>query len=224
MINRFDNNSIYASKTFFLNQLHNSLTNLCFSSQLGGSTTHKYDLRDGGLLKEEVILRKSSENRHYTDGDGVRDSIVMGNLSGGFLDNLGKLSLINEIWYNASQGAAFGKNPWLTLASILLFFFSPLCHLSSLYTFFSPAVFSSCDGCLPTLSRHTLPWLGCLSGVSSFSQSTATSYSLSSRARTQSEDINDVLQNLDSVLLGEWTRKQPAMCQERVLWNRNILS
>uniref|UniRef100_A0A8C1R290 Integrin beta n=1 Tax=Cyprinus carpio TaxID=7962 RepID=A0A8C1R290_CYPCA len=91
----------------------------------GGSTTHRYDLRDGGLLKEEVILRKRSENRHYTDDDGVRDSIIMGNLSGGFLDSL---------------------------------------------------------------------------GVSSFSQSTTTSYSLSSRARTQSEDINDTLQNLDSVL------------------------
>lgn len=54
-----------------------------------------YDVRDGGLLREEVTLRKRSENRHYTDGDGVRDSIVMGNLSGGFLDNLGKVSLID---------------------------------------------------------------------------------------------------------------------------------
>uniref|UniRef100_A0A671PTS2 Integrin beta n=1 Tax=Sinocyclocheilus anshuiensis TaxID=1608454 RepID=A0A671PTS2_9TELE len=68
--------------------LNCSVTNRCFLSQSGGSTTHGYDLRDGGLLKEEVILRKRSENRHYTDGDGVRDSIVMGNLSGGFLDNL----------------------------------------------------------------------------------------------------------------------------------------
>lgn len=64
-------------------------------SQSGGSTTHRYDVRDGGLLKEEVTLRKRSENRHYTDSDGVRDSIVMGNLSGGFLDNLGKMSLID---------------------------------------------------------------------------------------------------------------------------------
>ncbi|XP_067270325.1 integrin beta-4 isoform X2 [Pseudorasbora parva] len=102
---------------------HSSSTT--YISGKGGSTTHRYDLRDGGLLKEEVTLRKRSENRHYTDGDGVRDSIVMGNLSGGFLDSL---------------------------------------------------------------------------GVSSFSQSTTTSYSLSSRARTQSEDINDALQNLDSVL------------------------
>uniref|UniRef100_A0A673LTW4 Integrin beta n=1 Tax=Sinocyclocheilus rhinocerous TaxID=307959 RepID=A0A673LTW4_9TELE len=72
---------------------HSSTTT--YISGKGGSTTHRYDLRDGGLLKEEVILRKRSENRHYTDGDGVRDSIVMGNLSGGFLDNLGKLSLID---------------------------------------------------------------------------------------------------------------------------------
>uniref|UniRef100_A0A671PA59 Integrin beta n=1 Tax=Sinocyclocheilus anshuiensis TaxID=1608454 RepID=A0A671PA59_9TELE len=83
-------------------------------------------------------------------------------------------------------------NPTLLFLPLMPFVFS--LHL------FSPAVFSSCDGCLPTLSRHTLPWLGCLSGVSSFSQSTTTSYSLSSRARTQSEDINDALQNLDSVL------------------------
>ncbi|KAK9970945.1 hypothetical protein ABG768_026847 [Culter alburnus] len=100
---------------------HSSTTT--YISGKGGSTTHRYDIRDGGLLTEEVTLRKRSENRHYTEGDGVRDSIVMGNLSGGFLDNL---------------------------------------------------------------------------GVSSFS--TTTSYSLSSRARTQSEDINDALQNLDSVL------------------------
>ncbi|XP_067250634.1 integrin beta-4 isoform X2 [Chanodichthys erythropterus] len=100
---------------------HSSTTT--YISGKGGSTTHRYDVRDGGLLTEEVTLRKRSENRHYTEGDGVRDSIVMGNLSGGFLDNL---------------------------------------------------------------------------GVSSFSSTT--SYSLSSRARTQSEDINDALQNLDSVL------------------------
>uniref|UniRef100_A0A672P4Q5 Integrin beta n=1 Tax=Sinocyclocheilus grahami TaxID=75366 RepID=A0A672P4Q5_SINGR len=94
-------------------------------------------------------------------------------------------------------------NPTLLFLPLMPFVFS--------LHFFSPAVFSSCDGCLPTLSRHTLPyptlpWLGCLSGVSSFSQSTTTSYSLSSRARTQSEDINDALQNLDSVLQGEVKR------------------
>ncbi|KAG1972039.1 integrin beta-4 isoform X1 [Pimephales promelas] len=103
---------------------HSSSTTY-ISGKGGSATTHRYDLRDGGLLKEEVILRKRSDNRHYTDSDGVRDSIVMGNLPGGFLDTL---------------------------------------------------------------------------GGSSFSQSTTTSYSLSSRARTQSEDINDALLNLDSVL------------------------
>ncbi|XP_057212095.1 integrin beta-4 isoform X1 [Triplophysa rosa] len=99
---------------------HSSTTT--YISGKGGSTTHRFD---GGLLRDEVTLRKRSENRHYTDNDGVRDSIVMGNLSGGFLDNI---------------------------------------------------------------------------GVSSFSQSTTTNYSMSSRTRTQSEDINDALQNLDMVL------------------------
>ncbi|XP_073675885.1 integrin beta-4 isoform X2 [Garra rufa] len=65
---------------------HSSTTT--YISGKGGSTTHTYDLRDGGLHKEEVIMRKRSDNRHYTDSDGVRDSIVMGNLSGGFLDKL----------------------------------------------------------------------------------------------------------------------------------------
>ncbi|XP_026103225.1 integrin beta-4-like isoform X1 [Carassius auratus] len=115
--------STYSHSTPRLGGTNNSSTTMYISGK-GGSTTHRYDLRDGGLLKEEVILRKRSENRHYTDSDGTRDSIVMGNLSAGFLDNL---------------------------------------------------------------------------GVSSFSQSTTASYSLSSRARTQSEDINDALQNLDGV-------------------------
>ncbi|XP_005166847.1 integrin beta-4 isoform X3 [Danio rerio] len=114
----------YSHSTPRTNVTNNSSTTTYISGK-GGSTTHRYDVRDGGLLKEDVILRKRSENRHYTEGDGVRDSIVMGNLSGGLLDNL---------------------------------------------------------------------------GVSSFSQTTSTSYSLSSRARTQSEDINDALLNLDSVL------------------------
>ncbi|XP_050972902.1 integrin beta-4 isoform X2 [Labeo rohita] len=65
---------------------HSSTTT--YISGKGGSTTHTYDLRDGGLLTEEVIMRKRSDNRHYTDSDGVRDSIVMGNLSGGILDKL----------------------------------------------------------------------------------------------------------------------------------------
>ncbi|XP_065104464.1 integrin beta-4 isoform X2 [Paramisgurnus dabryanus] len=99
-----------------------STSTTTYISGKGGSTSHRFD---GGLLKEEVTMRKRSDNRHYTDNDGVRDSIVMGNLTGGFLESL---------------------------------------------------------------------------GVSSFSQSTSTSYSMSSRARTQSEDINDALQNLDMVL------------------------
>ncbi|XP_051524171.1 integrin beta-4-like isoform X2 [Myxocyprinus asiaticus] len=112
---------------------HSSTTT--YISGKGGSTSQRYNSNmDSGLLKEEVTLRKRSDNRHYTDNDGVRDSIVMGNLSGGFLDNL---------------------------------------------------------------------------GVSSFSQSTTTSYSMSSRARTQSEDINDALLNLDRVL--QETRFSPGV-------------
>uniref|UniRef100_A0A672NNZ7 Integrin beta n=1 Tax=Sinocyclocheilus grahami TaxID=75366 RepID=A0A672NNZ7_SINGR len=80
--------STYSHSTPRPGVTNNSSTTTYISGK-GGSTTHGYDLRDGGLLKEEVILRKRSENRHYTDGDGVRDSIVMGNLSGGILDNLG---------------------------------------------------------------------------------------------------------------------------------------
>ncbi|KAI4897175.1 hypothetical protein NFI96_015221 [Prochilodus magdalenae] len=79
----------------------------------------------GGLHTEDVILRKRSENRTYYDNDGVRDSIVMGDLTGGFSDLLGN---------------------------------------------------------------------------SSFSQTTTTSYSLSSNVRNHAEDINDALQNLDRVL------------------------
>ncbi|XP_051508878.1 integrin beta-4-like isoform X1 [Myxocyprinus asiaticus] len=112
---------------------HSSTTT--YISGKGGSTSQRYNINmDGGLLKEEVTLRKRSDNRHYTDNDGVRDSIVMGNLSGGFLEN---------------------------------------------------------------------------QGVSSFSQSTTTSYSMSSRARTQSEDINDALLNLDRVL--QETRFNPGV-------------
>ncbi|XP_051759499.1 integrin beta-4 isoform X2 [Ctenopharyngodon idella] len=58
---------------------HSSTTT--YISGKGGLTTHT-------CIHDEVTLRKRSENRHYTDGDGVRDSIVMGNLSGGFLDSL----------------------------------------------------------------------------------------------------------------------------------------
>ncbi|XP_059379131.1 integrin beta-4-like isoform X2 [Carassius carassius] len=79
--------STYSHSTPRLGVNNNSSTTAYISGK-GGSTTHRYDLRDGGLLKEEVILRKRSVNRHYTESDGTRDSIVMGNLSAGFLDNL----------------------------------------------------------------------------------------------------------------------------------------
>lgn len=42
------------------------------------------------IQMEDVILRKRSENRTYYDNDGVRDSIVMSDLTGGFSDILSK--------------------------------------------------------------------------------------------------------------------------------------
>ncbi|XP_062855505.1 integrin beta-4 isoform X2 [Trichomycterus rosablanca] len=86
----------------------------------------------GGLLTEDVIMRKRSDNRNYYETDNVRDSIVMGEVTDGF--------------------------------------------------------------------SSVLTGGGILSGGSSFSQTTATGYSLSSRVRDQSEDISEALQNLDRVL------------------------
>lgn len=39
---------------------------------------------------EDVILRKRSENRTYYDNDGIRDSIVMSDLTAGFVDVISK--------------------------------------------------------------------------------------------------------------------------------------
>ncbi|TRY64974.1 hypothetical protein DNTS_024646 [Danionella cerebrum] len=115
--------STYSHSTPRPNVANYSSTSTSVSGK-GASTTQTLDIREGGF-QEEVMLRKRSENRHYTDGDGVRDSIVMGDLSSGFLDKL---------------------------------------------------------------------------GVSSFSQTASSSYSLSSRSHTQTEDINDALLNLESVI------------------------
>lgn len=46
--------------------------------------------RKHNIHAEDVILRKRSENRAYYDNDGVRDSIVMSDLTGGFSDVLSK--------------------------------------------------------------------------------------------------------------------------------------
>lgn len=62
---------------------------------------------------------------------------------------------------------------------------------------------------------------GALSGGSSFSQNTTTSYSLTSHLHNRSDDINEALQNLDRVLQGEWIWNQPnPNCgAETPLWN-----
>lgn len=46
--------------------------------------------RKHDIHTEDVILRKRSENRAYYDNDGVRDSIVMSDLTGGFSSVLSK--------------------------------------------------------------------------------------------------------------------------------------
>lgn len=50
---------------------------------------YKQDMVRGGTHTTDVIMRKRSENRGYTD-ENIRDSIVMGELSSKFSD-LGKL-------------------------------------------------------------------------------------------------------------------------------------
>ncbi|XP_026882727.2 integrin beta-4 isoform X1 [Electrophorus electricus] len=71
-------------------------------SSKGGSMPRRHDLQlGGGLQTEEVILRKRSENRAYYD-DGVRDSIVMGDLTSGFSDILGGSSFSQATTTNYS--------------------------------------------------------------------------------------------------------------------------
>ncbi|KAF7695735.1 hypothetical protein HF521_007458 [Silurus meridionalis] len=59
-----------------------STTNTYITSK-GDSVPRKHDIHT-----EDVILRKRSENRNYYDSDGIRDSIVMSDLTGGFSDIL----------------------------------------------------------------------------------------------------------------------------------------
>ncbi|XP_060788647.1 integrin beta-4 isoform X2 [Neoarius graeffei] len=58
-------------------------TTMTYITNKGGSVPRKHDIHT-----EDVILRKRSENRTYYDNDGVRDSIVMSDLTGGFSDSL----------------------------------------------------------------------------------------------------------------------------------------
>lgn len=62
---------------------------------------------------------------------------------------------------------------------------------------------------------------GALSGGSSFSQTTTTSYSLNSHLHNRSDDINEALQNLDRVLQGEWIWKQPIQMMDSKACSRN---
>ncbi|XP_053359668.1 integrin beta-4 isoform X1 [Clarias gariepinus] len=56
---------------------------MTYITSKGGSMPRRHDIQ-----MEDVILRKRSENRTYYDNDGVRDSIVMSDLTGGFSDIL----------------------------------------------------------------------------------------------------------------------------------------
>ncbi|XP_066499825.1 integrin beta-4 isoform X2 [Hoplias malabaricus] len=64
-------------------------TTTTYISGKGGSMPRRHDIQmSGGLHTEDVILRKRSENRGYYDNDGIRDSIVMGDLTSGFSEFL----------------------------------------------------------------------------------------------------------------------------------------
>ncbi|XP_058245243.1 integrin beta-4 isoform X4 [Hemibagrus wyckioides] len=58
-------------------------TTTTYITNKGGSMPRKHDIHT-----EDVMLRKRSENRTYYDNDGIRDSIVMSDLTGGFSDIL----------------------------------------------------------------------------------------------------------------------------------------
>lgn len=66
-----------------------SLPSACVSVHAGSS--RRQDVIGGGVHTSEVIMRKRSENRGYTD-ENIRDSIVMGDQLSKFPD-LGKFSL-----------------------------------------------------------------------------------------------------------------------------------
>lgn len=57
----------------------------------GPGSPRRQDVIGGGVHTTEVLMRKRSENRGYTD-ENIRDSIVMGDLSNKFLDMNARLS------------------------------------------------------------------------------------------------------------------------------------
>lgn len=78
----------------------------------------------GGVRTEEVVLRKRSE-RGYYDSDGVRDSIVMVDVPGGFSGSTGTTnvaSLLGGEWHPIPSGrtvsVTFSKPCKLVWASI----------------------------------------------------------------------------------------------------------
>lgn len=77
---------------------------------MSGAGITRQDMIVGGLNKTDVIMRKRSENRYYTD-ENIRDSIVMGDVSSKFPDLGGfgytgmQSSSQSQFSYNLSQGS-----------------------------------------------------------------------------------------------------------------------
>lgn len=58
---------------------------LCVGNSLSRGVIMEGGISGGGIHTKEVIMRKRSENRGYTD-ENIRDSIVMGDISSNFPD------------------------------------------------------------------------------------------------------------------------------------------
>ncbi|KAM8836371.1 integrin beta-4 isoform 2-T2 [Spinachia spinachia] len=61
------------------------------TTYMSGGGSHRTDMIRGDMHSSEVIMRKRSENRSYMD-ENIRDSIVMGDMSGNFPDLDARLS------------------------------------------------------------------------------------------------------------------------------------
>ncbi|XP_028826306.1 integrin beta-4 isoform X2 [Denticeps clupeoides] len=77
---------------------------MTYEGPLGGATTettttyitgpgssisrNQEHLMKGGLLTQDVMVRRRTENRGYYEGENLRDSIVMGDMPHGFMDSL----------------------------------------------------------------------------------------------------------------------------------------
>uniref|UniRef100_A0A3Q3QPC7 Integrin beta n=1 Tax=Monopterus albus TaxID=43700 RepID=A0A3Q3QPC7_MONAL len=74
------------------------------SNYRGAGGSRRPDMLGGGMHTSDVILRKRSENRSYTD-ENIRDSIVMGDVSSGFGYTGMQSSSQSQFSYSLSQGS-----------------------------------------------------------------------------------------------------------------------